>query len=145
MKSISVRRAINNDFNELTEIWFEASIIAHSFIPDSYWEKNKVKMQETYLPMSEVYVAEDSKNIYGFIALVDNHIASIFVLPSHQGKGIGKILVNYAKGIRKSLDLNVYQKNISSVNFYESVGFKIVSETRDNETDSKEFLMRWEF
>lgn len=144
MSSFTIRQADPHDFSELTEIWFNASVKAHDFISEIYWKNNKVKMHDTYLPMSEVYLVEDMSNIYGFIALVENKIAAIFVSPELQGKGIGKLLINHAKGIRNNLELSVYQKNINSVRFYESVGFKVVAETLDEETRSKEFLMRWE-
>ena len=144
MSSITIRQANTSDFSGLTEIWFNASVKAHDFIPEIYWENNKVQMQNTYLPMSEVYLAEDTTNIYGFIALVKNTIAAIFVSPELQGKGIGKLLINHAKGIRNNLELNVYQQNTNSVRFYKSVGFKVVEETLDEETESKEFLMRWD-
>lgn len=143
MSSIEIRQANTNDFNALTEIWFNASVKAHDFIPEIYWKNNKVKMQNTYLPMSEVYLAADTTKIHGFIALVENTIAAIFISPEQQGKGIGKLLINHAKSIRNNLELNVYQQNTNSVRFYESVGFKVIEETFDEETESKEFLMRW--
>lgn len=144
MSSTEIRRANIHDFSELTDIWFNASVKAHDFIPETYWENNKIQMQNTYLPMSEVYLVENTNNIYGFIALVENTIAAIFVSPEQQGKGIGKLLINHAKGIRDNLELNVYQQNTNSIRFYKSVGFKVVEETLDEETESKEFLMRWD-
>ena len=144
MSPMEIRQANIHDFSYLTEIWFNASVKAHDFIPEIYWENNKVKMQDTYLPMSEVYLVENTNNIYGFIALVENTIAAIFVSPEQQGKGIGKLLINHAKGIRNNLELNVYQQNTNSIRFYKSVGFKVVEETLDEETESKEFLMRWD-
>lgn len=143
MCSITIRQANTNDFGALTEIWFNASVKAHDFIPEKYWKNNKVQMHDTYLPMSEVYLAEDLTNIYGFIALVENTIAAIFVSPEQQGKGVGKLLINHAKGIRSHLELNVYQQNTSSIRFYESVGFKVLEETFDSKTQTKEFLMQW--
>ncbi|USP40635.1 GNAT family N-acetyltransferase [Acinetobacter sp. XS-4] len=144
MSSAEIRQANIHDFSDLTEIWFSASVKAHDFIPEVYWENNKIKMQNIYLPMSEVYLVENINNICGFIALVENTIAAIFVSPEQQGKGIGKLLINYAKGIRDNLELNVYQQNTNSIRFYKSVGFKVVEETLDEETESKEFLMRWD-
>ncbi|EOI1184357.1 N-acetyltransferase [Raoultella ornithinolytica] len=144
MSSIEIRQANIHDFSKLTDIWFNASVKAHDFIPEIYWEYNKAQMQDIYLPMSEVYLVENVNNIYGFIALVENTIAAIFVSPEQQGKGIGKLLINHAKGIRDNLELNVYQQNTNSVRFYKSVGFKVVEETLDEETESKEFLMRWD-
>ena len=49
--------------------------------------------------------------IDGFIGLTGNYIEGIFVREVIQSKGIGKQLLNYAKGIKSSLRLSVYQKN----------------------------------
>lgn len=140
---INIRKADIEDFNILSEIWLEASLIAHHFIPETYWKAHKLKMQHVYLPMSEVYLAEHNQQICGFIALLDNQIAAIFVSPQHQEKGIGTRLIQYAQAIRTELKLNVYQENPKSVQFYKSLGFEILEESIDLETNSKEFLMHW--
>jgi putative acetyltransferase len=139
-----IRKATSNDFNELTRIWLQASIKAHHFIPASYWESNTTKMQEIYLPMSEVYIAEDAINIYGFIALVEDTVAAIFVSPEHQAKGIGKQLISYAQEMRSRLELNVYQENKNSIKFYLASGFRIINEGLDTATNAKEYVMLWE-
>ncbi|MCK4082086.1 MULTISPECIES: N-acetyltransferase [Acinetobacter] len=140
---INIRPASSDDFEKLVDIWFEASIRAHHFIPESYWEENKVEMQNNYLPRSEVYLAEDEQQIYGFIALVENEIAAIFVAPDQQGKGIGKLLISHAKNLRPQLVLNVYQDNKNSIAFYKSEGFEVVQESFETETQSKVFVMSW--
>ncbi|MEN8381208.1 N-acetyltransferase [Acinetobacter radioresistens] len=140
---INIRPASSDDFEKLVDIWFEASIRAHHFIPESYWEENKAEMQNNYLPRSEVYLAEDEQQIYGFIALVENEIAAIFVAPDQQGKGIGKLLISHAKNLRPQLVLNVYQDNKNSIAFYKSEGFEVVQESFETETQSKVFVMSW--
>lgn len=102
-----------------------------------------VIMAEKYLPVSEVYVVEETDTILGFIALIGNHIASIFVDNEEQEKGIGSLLLNYAKELRTDLTLSVYQKNEKSVNFYKSKKFIILYETIDEPTGEKEFTMQW--
>lgn len=140
---INIRPASSDDFEKLVDIWFEASIRAHHFIPESYWEENKAEMQNNYLPRSEVYLAEDEQQIYGFIALVENEIAAIFVAPDQQGKGIGKLLISHAKNLRPQLVLNVYQDNKNSIAFYKSEGFEVVQESFETKTQSKVFVMSW--
>ncbi len=141
---INIRKANIHDFSVLSEIWLEASFIAHHFIPETYWKENKLKMQNIYLPMSEVYLAEHNLHTYGFIALLDTQIAAIFVSPQYQGKGVGTALIQYAQAIRTELELNVYQENPKSVQFYKTLGFEIIKAGIDLETNSKDFLMRWE-
>ena len=93
------------------------------------------------IPASEVYVCEKSNKIVGFIGLSENYIAGIFVASNFQSYGIGKRLLDYAKGLKPELYLHVYQKNIRAVKFYQRENFVIESETVDG-TGEKEFLMK---
>ena len=142
-EDIAIRKMHQNEFSILADLWLKTSLKAHDFIPAEYWIENRTLMAEKYLPNAEVYVAEDKEDILGFIALIDNHIASIFVDSKKQGKGIGSLLLNYGKALRTELTLNVYQKNEKSVGFYSSKGFKTLSETIDVPTGEKEFAMKW--
>lgn len=131
------------DIDELVAIWLDGSVKAHDFVPQQYWVDNKTLMKTEYLPNAEVYVAEAWGRIDGFVALVENHIAAIFVRNEQQGKGIGTVLLDYARELRSELALKVYQKNEKSVSFYQAKGFEIVAETLDELTQQREFLMRW--
>lgn len=42
-------------------------------------------MQNKDIPSAETVVAKDKVKIVGFISLVDNVLAAIFVLPDYQG------------------------------------------------------------
>ena len=141
--NIVIRKMSDSDIDELVAIWLDGSIKAHDFIPEQYWIGNKTLMKTEYLPNAEVYIAEAGDRIDGFVALVENHIAAIFVRSEQQGKGVGTILLDYARALRSELVLHVYQRNAKSVSFYRARGFKIVAETLDEPTQEKEFLMRW--
>lgn len=139
----TIRKMLPNDVLILADIWLNTSLIAHNFIPENYWIENKTLMIENYLPNSEVYVAHEADDILGFIALNEHYIAAIFVDEKNQGKGIGKQLINYVMNLRNELRLNVYQKNEKSVNFYKARNFKIISESIDQATQEKEYIMEW--
>lgn len=138
-----IRRATNKDYGTLTNIWLESSRIAHDFIPSSYWEENKQAMENTYLPSSTVFVSELENTVVGFVALVESHIAAIFVHPNYQNRGIGFKLLEYIKAQHASLSLNVYKKNRKSTSFYLKHGFEITDEQIEQQTGETEFVMRW--
>jgi putative acetyltransferase len=140
---VTIRKMKVEDVKKLTDIWLQTSLKAHDFIPGEYWHNNKSLMEEKYLPNSEVYIAQEGESIHGFIALAENHVASIFVSTELQGKGTGTLLLDYAKKLRQELTLSVYQKNVQGVGFYKSKGFKVVGETIDQPTGEKEFSMLW--
>ncbi|MCP4134761.1 MAG: GNAT family N-acetyltransferase [bacterium] len=131
------------DIPEIVDIWYEVSVQAHNFIPDDYWEANKEVMKSKYIPMSETYIAINGKIISGFISLVDEYLAAIFVKQEFQGNGVGSSLLKYAKELRNNLQLKVFCKNMKSVEFYKSKGFSVISESKDENTGENEFVMQW--
>lgn len=139
-----IREFGKNDLNTIMQIWCDTNIQTHNFIPPQYWTDN-YEMVKEMLPQAEVYVYEDdsSKRIEGFIGLTGDYIAGIFVRSGVQSKGIGKKLLDYAKNIKSSLRLSVYQKNVRAVCFYQREHFEIQSENMDDDTNEKEFVMVW--
>jgi len=65
-------------------------------------------MVEKYLPQSETYVAIKNQEMVGFISMVDNYLAALFVKTELQGKGIGTALLNFIKGNRNNIELKVF-------------------------------------
>ena len=137
-----VRNFKNADIDKIMEIWLNSNIEAHNFIDKSYWKKN-FEMVKNALPQSEIYIYEENNNIMGFVGLVENYIAGIFVEKNFRGKGTGKKLLDYAKSIKNNLTLNVYEKNIDAVKFYKREGFTVEKFGIDKSTNEKEFMMSW--
>ena len=96
------------------------------------------------LPASEVYVCKENQQVTGFIGLMDDYIAGVFVDEKKQCQGLGKELLDHAKQIKKRLTLHVYQKNERALHFYLREGFQIEHEQTDENTGETELLMIWE-
>ena len=139
-----IRKFKEDDLNTVMQIWFDTNIKAHHFISRQYWIDN-YEMVKDILPKKEIYVYEDdnTNQINGFIGLIDNYIAGIFVNKNNQSRGIGKQLLDYVKEIKETLNLSVYQKNIRAISFYQREQFIIQSEHIDNDNNEKEFIMIW--
>lgn len=61
------------------------------------------------------------------------HLSKLYLKEKFRGKGIGKFLISRAKEIaqnnnKRLIYLNVNKKNLSSISFYKSTGFKKVAE-----------------
>lgn len=140
---MKIRKLERMDINQVVELWYKASVQAHSFISSEYWLKNKEAMATQYLPASESYIVVDKDKIVGFVSMMDNYLAAIFVQIDRQGHGIGKKLVNYVKEQNKTIQLKVYKRNSSSVQFYTKQGFKILSQNIEKSTNEMEYLMEW--
>lgn len=139
-----IRTFRKNDLFSIMQIWLDTNIKAHSFISQNYWIENYENVKNI-LPQAEIYVYEDdnTNQIDGFLGLTNDYIEGLFVREAIQSKGIGKQLLNYAKEIKSSLRLSVYQKNARAISFYKREQFVICSENNDERTNEKEFIMTW--
>ena len=137
MRIRALRRA---DIGRVMELWLDANLKAHSFIPTAYWKSNFDAVKEM-LPQAEVYVYEDEGEIDAFVGLNGTYIEGIFVSSEMQSKGIGRRLLDFVKTKRTELCLNVYQKNTRAIDFYQREGFKIRCEGLDESTGEKDYEM----
>ena len=138
-----IRKLQKANINRVADIWLKTNLKAHFFIPEQYWISNYEFVKEM-LPQAEVYVYEDDKMIQGFIGINDEYIEGIFVSDEMQSRGIGKMLLDYIKDKKDRLQLKVYQKNVRAMSFYQREGFTIQSESMDEFTGEKEYVMNWE-
>ena len=137
-----IRKLQNVDINKVVDIWLKTNLEAHDFIPGQYWTSNYEAVKKM-LPQAEVYVYEDNKIIQGFVGVRDEYIEGIFVSGKMQSHGIGKALLDYIKDKKARLQLNVYQKNVRAISFYQREGFTIQFEGLDEFTGEKEYVMEW--
>lgn len=138
-----IRELRKEDINKVAAIWLDTNIKTHYFISAQYWKSNFELVKELLL-QATVYVYEDKQEIQGFIGLSNEYIEGIFVSAETQSQGIGKILLNYVKGKRNKLILNVYQKNTRAISFYQREGFEIQYSGLDEATGEKDYVMAWQ-
>lgn len=137
-----IRKFTENDTDRIMQIWLQANIDAHSFIPADYWDGN-FEYVKAEIIKAEIYVYEIENEPVAFIGFADNYIAGIFVECSLRSKGIGKELITFAKQIKKALKLHVYAKNERAVVFYKKEGFAVVCRQIDSSTGEPELEMIW--
>lgn len=137
-----IRVLEEKDVDTVAKIWLETNIKAHDFIASNYWKEHYEIIKDMFL-QAEVYVYEIEKEIMGFIGLDKEHIEGIFVLDQYQKRGIGKALLNHVKAKKEHLSLNVYQKNLNAIQFYQREDFCIQYEDVDKNTGEKEYRMVW--
>ena len=138
-----IRALQKADIDRIADIWLDTNRKAHAFIPASYWERNFASVKEM-LPQAEVYVYETDMGIQGFLGLNGEYIEGIFVSEEAQLHGIGKCLLDYAKNRKPALRLNVYQKNMRAIHFYQREGFQIQREGLDAATGEPDYEMLWQ-
>lgn len=119
--------------NELVEVW-EASVRStHRFLTEKDIRFFKPLIRNKYIPVVELYTIRNGQNrIAAFMGLSDELIEMLFVHPEEQGKGYGKLLIEFAIHHKQIFKVDVNEQNEKATSFYLNRGFDIVG--RD-ETD----------
>lgn len=137
-----IREFNRSDTERVMDLWMLGNMDAHPFIPREYWKSNFEQVKEQIL-QAEVYVYVIHGTIQGFIGMVNEYIAGIFVDKTCRSSGIGTQLLAYVKQKYDTLSLNVYEKNSRAAAFYQREGFSVLSEGMDPDTGEKEYTMFW--
>lgn len=138
-----IREMRRNEIDAVMQIWLEANIEAHSFIPKEYWQKNYDAVKSMILEGVTVY--EEDDEVLGFIGIREGYISGIFVKEGRKSEGIGQKLVDDAKEHYQTLTLNVYLDNRQAVKFYLREEFKVTGKEVDLGTgaEAEEYQMIW--
>jgi N-acetylglutamate synthase-like GNAT family acetyltransferase len=81
--------------------------------------------------------------IVGVVGLTENRIRQFFVHPTYQGKGIGRLLIEYIQTEAKKLNMNFLDVHSSlyAVEFYKHFGFKKVKVFKPNKLNNRLFTV----
>ncbi len=137
-----VRPYKDTDLSDLLEAWYSASLLAHSFLDETFFERERNKIREIYLPNAETWVFEQEGVVVGFVALSGNEVGGLFVHADYHGRGIGRALMDHARSIRDVLELVVFEDNKVGRAFYEKYGFRQVGEEVHEETGFMQLRFR---
>lgn len=123
-----IRKYEDKEIPQLMHIWKTSSSLAHPFLTDAFVETVTQAMREMYLPNSDTSVYVKNNTIIGFISMLDNEIAGLFVLPDHHSKGIGTALVKHIRQFHPTLEVEVFTNNKIGLPFYKKLGFEMIKE-----------------
>ena len=138
-----IRKYKETDIENVIDIWYHASLLAHPFLDSSFVKKVKKDMRELYIPNGETWVYVINNKVVAFISMIDNEIGGLFVSLENQAKGIGSLLVDYVSEIHKELEVEVFLNNKIGRPFYKKYGFKRIKEYIHEET--QEIVLRLEY
>ncbi|MBK5143655.1 N-acetyltransferase [Budviciaceae bacterium BWR-B9] len=140
-----IRHYQPQDLDALMALWLATTIHAHPFVEQSYWQESEPLVRNVYIPDATTWVYCEHDEIIGFISVMEQQfIGALFVDFNHQGKGIGKALIEAVKHHYPKLLLEVYRENTHALQFYQAMGFHIVSEQPHPETKQITLIMQWQ-
>ena len=74
------------ELETIMAIWLQTNLEAHPFVAPTYWQENKAFVRAA-LPKATLTLAEEDDQIIGFLGLMDNYIAGIFIKKSVSREG----------------------------------------------------------
>ncbi len=136
-----IRRYRDEDLHELLAVWERSARDAYYFLDGAFFEKERIAIEQDWMPVAETWVCESEGRLRGFIALIGDEVGAIFVDPHVQGRGVGRALMDHAKGLRDRLELYVFKENENGRRFYDRYGFRIVGEHINEQTGRPELRL----
>lgn len=145
---ITIRKAVSEDADTLTEISFQAKRVWN--YPEEYYKRweNELTITEDYIKYNIVYVATVNDVVVGYYSIVYNPedqtfgkvfmqsgywMEHIFIRPQYMLKKIGTKLINHLKSICKDNGINYLLIFVdpNAKGFYEKKGaiYKYMSES----------------
>ena len=127
--------------NELVEVW-EASVRStHRFLTEKDIRFFKPLIRNKYIPVVELYTIRNGQNrIAAFMGLSDELIEMLFVHPEEQGKGYGKLLIEFVIHHKQIFKVDVNEQNEKATSFYLNRGFDIVGRDETDPTGDQNIL-----
>lgn len=83
-----IRKHKEEDLEQIINVWYKSSTLAHPFLSLDFMEKVKSDMTNIYIPNSETWVYEIDNFVVGFISMLDSEIGGLFVLPNSHSQSI---------------------------------------------------------
>lgn len=114
-----------DDYDILLKVW-EASVRStHDFLS----EEDIIFYRDilpSYLSGVTLYVIRNSKGeIVSFMGLSGSMLEMLFIHPSYQRMGLGKMLLNFAVRFKGVYKVDVNEQNKHAYHFYKQMGFEV--------------------
>ena len=139
-----IRPYKSEDTDALITLWRAASAVAHPFLTPEFLDQEAENMRNIYLVHAETWVREQNGSPVGFIALINTdggtEVGGLFVDPDYHKLGFGRALVDHARTLKGTLDVEVFERNSIGRRFYARCGF--VETDRSFHDASKQTTLR---
>jgi len=143
-EEISFRLATSADAASLADIHRSARAESMPWLAVVHTPEEELEFFLNHvIPNSEVHVACSGEKIAGFIARQYNHVEHLYVSPSFWARGIGSLLLAFARRDAVRLDLWTFQRNSGARRFYERHKFTAIEFTDGSRNEEKEPDVRY--
>ncbi len=124
---MTIRQGDSRDLDAITAVnlasWASTGLAQGS---DLVFEQRRRRLAACLADGGGLYVAEDGGAVVGFMIFspADGYLSQLFVAPEHQGRGIGRSLLDIARRLATgSIRLRTPMENLRAIGWYEREGF----------------------
>ena len=145
MARVTLRTATAADGPAIAEVLIRARV-GMTYLPLIHTDAEAAPFIAGVLARSRVQVAVAEGRVVAFAAVREGWLDHLYVLPNHQGAGLGTRLIAWAQETSPTgIDLWVFQRNTGARALYERHGWRLVALTdgSDNEEKQPDPHMRW--
>jgi len=120
-----IARCDENLFDMLTELWERSVRASHNFLTDDDIAQLRPAVRNDALPALDLWVAfDEGENAIGFMGLAGNAVEALFIDPAWFGRGVGRQMLDHARGLHGPLTVEVNEQNPKACGFYAAYGFQ---------------------
>ncbi|MEG1453757.1 GNAT family N-acetyltransferase [Brevundimonas sp.] len=140
-----IRPLVAADQAPLLRVWRRAVEATHAFLSPAEIDQIEPEVREYLASDMPLWTLEHAQKPVGFLGLVEDEIAALFIDPDLHGQGLGRQAIAFAlqKGANR---LKVNEGNPSAVGFYKHIGFTAIErqETDDAGRPYPLIVMQWQ-
>jgi ribosomal protein S18 acetylase RimI-like enzyme len=123
--NIAIRPYTNADFDVIASIWFDSwnstGVVTQPVTLASLRKRLPQEITRGWV----IHLATIGSDVVGFLAVYENKLEQLFIVPGLQGNGLGKRLLDFAKAQNpQGFWLTTAADNDRAIRFYEREGLK---------------------
>lgn len=123
----TLRKALPADYDALLSIWESSVKATHHFLDpaDIVFFKSLIQTHQAFSQVDLTCAVNEEGILMGFIGIAKDKIEMLFLSPSVIGKGLGKLLLQFALQEYSVTKVDVNEQNTAACLFYEHFGFAV--------------------
>ena len=138
----TIRKASLDDLNQIY-------LIEKDVFSNEHWTLKMVESELKNFLRTTTWIIEESTAILSYcmmrIFCNEANIINMAIKSSRQGEGLGSLLLGYVLNqlpINSSVFLEVKEGNLSAINLYQRLGFKLINLRRNYYKDGSDALLK---
>lgn len=119
---------------DLLELWNRSVRVTHNFLAEDDIQRLRPCVAEALRAVPILAIASAENETTGFVGIAEDKVEMLFVSPNHIGRGVGRMLLDWAVRTHGCRYIDVNEQNEDAVAVYRHWGFRVYERT---ETDDQ--------